>query len=331
MIAHFELKIEETERKNRLISAVVTALLVLLFLLVCMFWYAIRPMYVSIGETEIEMITDVGIGQGNGGGATLDYGDNRDGSGKVNNFLPATPNPNPNATEAGSTPAKAVTAEPKINVPSAPKADLPPPPKTSPNPSAKIDDKTPLSQKDDSPLTTPEKNDPKKDPKKDDKSTATTPPNPKSANSGSASNSSSPSNNQANSSANSNGGGGSNHGNTPGGVGNAGAPTVTQLNPEGIAWGDGSGSGGNGGLNNRKPVKITKPKYDIQEEGRVVYTLTIEPDGSVSYCKARPNNTPRLAALGEKTIKDEWRFDKLKPGSTTRQSVVVTIIFKIKN
>lgn len=299
-------KIEEKEHKNRIISASLTAVCLFLMMLLCFFWYAPRHEYTGIGEKEIEMVS--GIGEGDGSGATVDYGDNREGNKDVNNFQPSTANPTPNPPSPAAT-------EPKVAPAPAPKINLPAPPV----------DKTPLAGNEDSHVNVPVKED-KKDTKKDDKATASTKPDTK--NNTQTSTSTPPDKNS--SSSNSTAGGGSNHG-KGGDTGNSGIPGVSALNLEGVQFGAGSGTGGNGGLNNRKPIKLTKPKYDVQEEGQITYKFIIEPDGTVSYVKALPNMKPKLASIGENTIKNEWKFDKLKGDNAQKQTVLVTITYKLKN
>lgn len=302
--------IEKKEHQNRIVSASITSIIMILFLLLCFFWYAMRPSYVSIGEKEIEMVS--GIGEGDGSGATIDHGDGREGNQNVNNGQPAVANPTP-APPSATTPKTAPVPAPS------PKINLPAPPP----------DKAPLAGKDDSPVTTPIKND--KNDKKDDKKTEVKNDSPKTDTKSTTQTTNSNNNSdKSTTTTNTQGGGGSNHG-KGGGVGDTGSPTTSALNLEGIQFGAGAGTGGTGGLNNRKPVKLTKPKYDVQQEGKVTYRFVIEPDGNVSYCKAKPSIYGQLAALGEKTIQNEWKFEKLKGDNAQKQTVEVTITYKLKN
>lgn len=303
MVLPFLSRFEENERKNKIISAIITSLIILLFLAICFFWYAMRPTYVSVGEKEIEMVS--GIAEGDGGGNTLDYGDRSEGSQNVNNYQPAVANPTPG----------------EMKTPQLAKAEVIQPPATSAADTKS--DKPILAGNDETDVTVPQKND------KDKKSNTTTPPVKPSDVKPSEPVKSQPAN-TGKPSDNSSSGGGSNHGTGPkGAVGNTGTPNTNLLNLDGIEWGSGNGKGGDGGLNNRKVLKMTKPKYDVQEEGRLTYEFIIDPAGNVVFCKALPNRYPNLAKIGEEAIKKEWKFNKLS--GVQNQKVVVTITYKLTN
>ncbi len=310
MVLPFLLKLEESERRNRTVSAVITFFILLFFVLLCFFWYAMRPeRLVSIGEKELEMVS--GIAEGNGGGSTLDYGDRSEGSQNVNNLQPAVPNPLPGEMKA----------------PELPKADVIKPPAPAPNDS-KLEDKPVLAGNDDTDVTAPPPKDKDKKDKEKDKKETTPNASPKASDSKPVATTTQDSKNTQNTNPV---GGGSNHGNAPkGSVGNTGIPNTNILNIDGIEWGSGNGKGGDGGLNNRKILKMTRPKYDVQEEGRLTYEFIIAPDGNVVFCKALPNRYPNLAKIGEDCIKKDWKFNKLT-GSTQNQKVVVTITYKLTN
>ncbi|MBX7243043.1 MAG: hypothetical protein K1X92_14970 [Bacteroidia bacterium] len=306
MVIPFLYRLEESERKNKVISAIITSLIILLFLAICFFWYAMRPSYVSVGEKEIEMVS--GIAEGDGGGNTLDYGDRSEGSQNVNNFQPSVANPTPGEMKA----------------PELPHAEVVQPPATPPSDTKA--DKPVLAGNDDTDVTVPQKNDKDKD-KKDKPLTPAKPADTKPSEPQKTTPSIPDTKSNTNTSSS---GGGSNHGTGPkGSVGNTGTPNTNLLNLDGIEWGSGNGKGGDGGLNNRKVIKMTKPKYDVQEEGRLTYEFIIAPDGNVVFCKALPNRYPNLAKIGEEAIKKEWKFNKLS--GSQNQKVVVTITYKLTN
>ncbi|MDX2285099.1 MAG: hypothetical protein NW241_13120 [Bacteroidia bacterium] len=120
-------------------------------------------------------------------------------------------------------------------------------------------------------------------------------------------------------------GGGSNQG-QGGDVGNSGS-NVKTLDPRGM-YGFTQGDG-EGGIGSRDAISLPYPEYNVQEEGTLSFEFFIEPNGSVSYAKALPNNKPNLARLGEAAIRN-WRFSQLPGGQGGRQKVRVTMTFKLR-
>jgi len=243
-------------------------------------------------------ILGVGAGDGTGGGeyqiiGQLDYGDGKEGSKDVNNFDPAVKNPTPSET-------------PNPNASDAPSQPSTPATPSKEPPIITTNQNSPVNVK---PTTT------------NTSSTTTTKPT-----------NTTPKTNdddlyQPNK------GGGSNHGKgTNGETGNASAPDIKTLDPEGLyTFGTGTGTGG-GGLNGRKPVKLVKPTYNVQEEGLLTYEFTVEPDGKVGNVKlVGMTNKTGIKNAGIDAIK-KWVFTKLPDSAPQMSQIVrVTITFKLKD
>lgn len=311
MIAQYLPKILIIERKNRNVSIGVTLLMVILFLFLCFFWYAMRSKEL---QAEEQLMAVVGVdGIGDGGGAHPDFGDGREGGQNVNNFDPAVANPTPGKMNNSG-------------------ASSPPPAPAATTPPAKADAKQDLTSDEDShttaPPTAPKKDD-KKNPKPATTATATTATTPPKTSTTPPKTTSSQANTGTSTGTSTSTGGGSNHGNNPGGVGNAGNPDIKTLDPDGI-YDFGSGGGTGGGLGNRKPISLAKPRYDVQEEGKVTFEFVITPDGNVPFVKALPSNKLKLKELGIEAIQ-KWKFSKLPPNAEQKnQTLRVTITFKLK-
>ena len=88
------------------------------------------------------------------------------------------------------------------------------------------------------------------------------------------------------------------------------------------------GGGGNG-LASRGLVSKVDPKYPpgVQQEGQVVFTLTIAPNGTVKRVTA-PTPYLELKKMGIAAIK-KWRFDPISP-SIGDQVVSVGIKFQLR-
>lgn len=218
----------------------------------------------------------------------IDFGDNRQGSKQVNTLDRSVPDPSP-------TPPAQSRPQPTPN-PVKPAA-TPPKPVTTPAPK---------------PVTTPASTPAKPAPQ------TTTPTQP-------AAQPAQPTQQVDEAFTFSNTSGGANQGNAePGSVGNSGTPSTNNLDPRGMySFGEGVG----GGAGERMPVSVPYPVYNSQEEGAIKYEFFIEPDGTVSYVRALPNNKPELAKLGEEAIR-KWKFTP-QPG-TARQRARVTITFRLR-
>lgn len=119
--------------------------------------------------------------------------------------------------------------------------------------------------------------------------------------------------------------GGSNHGDKSSGTGNRGTPDSPVLDPAGLyAWGTGEGNG----LNGRVPLALPQPKYEVDEETKITFEITISPDGRVKSVTAKTLGvSPELKKAGIDAIK-KWRFNAIDTGKN--QKTRVTIRFKLK-
>lgn len=266
----FEAQEREEQRKAYAIAGGSTAGIVAILILFSLIWVAFRTPIPPPGQKEY-----VALG-------AIDFGNNVQGSKKVNNFQPPSPTPADN-------PPKQENPQPDP----APKQTPPDPVITTPVESDVVvptSDNTPPKPSE-TQTTTP--------------STTTTPSEPQETLDGFEM-------------------GGSNHGQN-GDVGNSGNPNATVLNDDVYTW----GAGGGNGLANRGLVRKVNPKYiaGVQEEGEVVFTITIAPSGSVKRVTAR---TPYLdlKKMGYAAIK-KWRFDPIDP-SHGDQVVSVGIKFQLR-
>ena len=119
--------------------------------------------------------------------------------------------------------------------------------------------------------------------------------------------------------------GGSNDGNN-GDVGNRGV-SHGALNGAGFAFGD--GGAGDGGLQDRKLLKMVRPSYKAQEDGRFVIRVYIKPDGSVRGIKILKGYAGQIGIKRavERALM-QWKFSKIR-GSHDQQ-VTVTFTFKLR-
>lgn len=229
----------------------------------------------------------------------MDFGDRKEGSRNVNTLERSVPDPQP------TPPAQAQPqAEPNPVQPTPP----PPTPVTRPDPRPVSEPTAPPTPRPTPSPTPSQPTQPTPQPTQPDPA----PPTPEPSQ-------------ELDPNFNFNSSGGANQGNAdPGSVGNSGTPNTTVLDPNGLySFGQGSG----GGLDGRGAVALPYPSYNSQEEGTLTYEFYIEPNGSVSYARALPNNKPSLARAGEAAIK-RWKFDPA-PGAP-RQKVRVSITFKLR-
>ena len=266
-----EIQEKQEQQKAYFISGGITTGVVGLLILLSLFWVAFRSPVPPPGQKEY-----VALG-------AIDFGNNVQGSKKVNNFQPPSPTP----------------------------ADNPPRPKDpQPDPAPKQTPPDPvIVKKEPAEIKTPSSNE----------------------------NSTQTSNTQTTTNSNTNTTqnepqetidgfemGGSNHG-QGGDVGNSGNPNATVLNDDVYTW----GAGGGNGLANRGLIRKVDPVYisGVQEEGQVVFNITIAPNGTVKRVTAR---TPylNLKKMGIKAIK-QWRFDPVDP-SRGDQTVSVGIKFQLR-
>jgi len=117
-------------------------------------------------------------------------------------------------------------------------------------------------------------------------------------------------------------GGGSNDGNSNQ-IGNEGQPGSQLSDGNGLFWGDGDGAAGLGGR--RLLNRFDRPPYDVPEEGKVTFELTVAPNGQVTNVKRRrlckcPVMIPRI----EKKLY-ELRFNPVPGGRTEVYTVSYTL------
>ncbi|MDP5172442.1 MAG: energy transducer TonB [Bacteroidia bacterium] len=274
------------EQKNIRISAIATTLIMLLLALVTFFFTAYRTPDRPPGK-EYKFV------------GAIDFGDNKQGSQKVNTLDRSVADPKP------TPPAQ---AQPQSQPNPVPPAATPPPQVTTPAPKPVSTPSTPAKP---TPKPTPTPTQPTQS-KPATPQTTTPAPTPNQSQ-------------ELDPNFSMNAGGGANQGNAdPGAVGNSGTPNTTILDPNGMYS---FGEGGGGGLDGRGVVAIPYPNYNAQEEGILSFEFIIAPNGSVVYAKALPNNKPALAKLGEDAIK-KWKFDPV-PGSSN-QKVRVKMTFKLR-
>lgn len=284
--------LEAEERKHMRISVVITTVLTIILLLLSIIWRVWRQDVLPPGELY-EVV------------GAIDFGNMQEGSRKVNNFEkpvekpaevpPPAPKPTPKVSEAEPKPK----AEPVITKPD---------PSPVKEPEAEKVKPTPVKPKE---TTQPKKEETKPQPKTE------TPQNTNSTKP-SESESTKPSNETS----------GSNQGNKPDGTGNTGTPDIKKLDPDGLySFGEGIG----GGANQRAPLYLPKPTYDVQEEGDIKFTFTINPDGTVGNVRIQGINTkPGLAQAGIAAIR-KWKFTKARPDQSQAPiQVSVTIKFRLR-
>ena len=266
-----ELQEKAEQRRAYMIAGGITTGVVALLLLLSLIWIAFRSPVPPPGQKQY-----VALG-------AIDFGNNVQGSKKVNNFQPPSPTPAENP--------------PKVNTPQpdpSPKQTPPDPVITTPEPA---------------PITTPSSNQ--------------TPPEPSPTPTQNPSPDPTPSEPEPQEALDGFEMGGSNHG-QDGDIGNSGNPNATVLNDDVYTW----GAGGGNGLASRGLLRKVDPKYlpGVQQEGQVVFKITIAPNGSVKRVTAA---TPylQLKKMGIKAIK-QWRFDPIDPGLGD-QTVSVGIKFKL--
>jgi TonB family protein len=284
------------EKRHEKISAVATTIIMVILLLLTLVWTAYRNRVPPPGEKEQYEIL-----------GSIDFGDYKQGSKRVNNFQKAVENPEPAPQQQQAKAVQEAEVSDQTPTPTPPVVTKAPSPVNQPDPpKVKDPDPEPSPPKNQTP-----KEDKKADEKNNDNNTNNT-------------NSEEPELTFNNTSSQS----GSNQGNSDDGIGNSGTPNVKVLDPKGLYT---FGTGSDGGLKGRSAIAISYPEYNVQEEGDVTFLFTIEPDGSVSYVKVDGvNNKPGLARAGINAIR-KWRFSKLTPSQgSQRQTVKVTISFKLK-
>jgi len=286
-------ELEAEERRNQRISAILTALIMVIFFIISLIWTAWRQEVPPPGE-EYEVL------------GAIDFGNYQSGSRQVNNFEKPVEDPAETPPPPKPTPQEEV-AEPEP-------APAPEPVETQPDPSPVTVPESPPEVKPEPKPTEPEPPKPKPKPKEETKpekpaeSSNTTPAETPATK---------PSDKEP----------GSNHGNNDSGTGNQGQDKVKVLDPQGL-YSFGTGTGG--GLQGRSPLDLAYPEYNVQEEGDIQFEFIIAPDGRVVHVK--PVGVVRQLGLknaGIAAIK-KWRFSPLPPGQTQNQRVRVTIKFRLK-
>ncbi len=282
-------ELEAEERKNMAISGIITASTTVLLLLFSLIWTAYRQRIPPPGFKEYEVV------------GAIDFGNNTNGSRKVNNFLPpvekpaetpppsaaSKPTPTPAVKPTQVPPVVTTPAPSPVTVPSTTPKPTPTPPKPTPTPPKP----TPT------PPSTPSTNAPSTNP-----STPSTQPVKPSTQTGTP---------------------GSNQGTNTSGTGNAGTPDIRVLDPNGLySFGEGVG-----GANGRKPISIPQPKYNSQQEGKVKFVFKVAPDGTVISVTAITDKN-ELKQAGLDAIRS-WRFNAVDPSAGV-QTLNVTITFKLK-
>jgi len=289
-------RLEREERKNERVSALITLFITLVLTAGSLVWQAYRQVTPPPGE-EYEII------------GAVDFGDLKDGSRQINNLEKAVEDPAPKPQPKAQPIQEAEVAE---------TTPTPDPVITTPEP------ETPVKQPDNPPRKEPEPTPPKPaetvKPKEEPKPQETT--NDTQAETSDSQPQSEPDPSPTYKPS------GSNQGNTSGETGNQGTPDIKKLDPDGLySFGEGIG----GGDNQRAPLSLPKPVYNVQEEGDVQFEFIIRPDGTVAYVKPKGViNKPGLVRIGKEAI-EKWKFTKIPPGkpqSNVRASV--TIKFRLR-
>ena len=313
--SHYISRSAQIEKNNRIWGYIITTILLVPFLFLALIWQVHRTHFDNIGEGGETMESFMDMGDASDMGRP-DFGDGSEGNRDVNNFDPSVENPTPPAPNAAQ------------STPTATPISTPQPAATA----AEKGESKALTSNDDSPVSVPDKG---KDIKKDDKKptvpqppqkpvTPTKPADTKPTTTPATTNNTT----KPATTTTTTGSGGSNSGQT-GTVGNVGSPDIKHLDPDGM-YDFGAGGGGNGGgLKGRKPLSLSKPKYDVQQEGKVTFEFVVDPSGEVVYAKAVPPiSKPALAKAGIDAIKNNWKFSKIN--SDENQTIRVTMTFKLK-
>lgn len=110
-----------------------------------------------------------------------------------------------------------------------------------------------------------------------------------------------------------------------------GAPGSTEGNasqgkPAGV------GNFGTWDLGGRDPIggELSRPLYNVQEEGRVVVTVTVDPDGNVIDTRINSRTNTTNLQLRNAAIEAARRTKFEKVGSENNQSGTITYYFKLK-
>ena len=288
-------KLQEEERKNDRISAIITFFITLVLVALMVIWKAWRATVPPPGEVY-EVV------------GAIDFGDLREGSKQINTLdksrVDPAPVPKPKAKPVKQAEVAETTPQPDpiiTNPEPSPVKQPDTPPKEEPDPTPPKPAETVIPEEKPQPEETPNDNQ-----TEETESTTESKPDP------------SPSNKPS----------GANQGNKDEGVGNQGTPDIKTLDPDGLySFGEGLG----GGASRRRPLALPKPVYNVQEEGDMVFEFIIKPDGTVA--NARPKGVatkPGLVNAGRNAIR-KWRFTKLPPNAPqVNQRVTVTIKFRLR-
>ena len=272
------------EKQDKQMSAAITLGISVALLFAFMFWVGLTGMVPPPDEPQWKTV------------GRIDFGTDRLGAMKVNNFQDPSPRP---------------ADRPKTN---------PQPKKTETRPKPQVSDPAPKQNKSttESTNTVVESETPTPP-----KPTNTNNPKPKSENTPKTSPAADPNKTDSRPDKSSNQDGGSNDGNT-GKTGNKGNPKSKVLDINGaFQFGEGIG-----GADGRAPLSLPLEDYNIQKEGRITFDFIISPSGEVVYVKARSNTQPELAELGKRNIK-KWKFEEVDPGRG-RLKTNVTITFRLR-
>lgn len=297
----------EQEIRNQKTSAFLTTFLGVVLLLFLILWVIPKAEISPLLEEEKEEIFEIV------GGGSMDFGDFNNGSGDVNNFHEASDRP-ADAPAPTSQPDNTVESNPTPtpqNDPIQPQEEIvtteqeevvtAPPPVIKRTPKPKVSEPKPVV-KETKPVVKEKKYRRINTPQNKPNSNATFSTN-----------------------------GGSNHGNGTG-IGNRGTPNSTVLNPNGLfSFGNGSGNGtgdGEGGLNGRRLLYHVNPKYDSQEEGKMKFKVTVNPEGEVVGVRVLNYSGQLSLKRSTESCIRKWKFSP--NSSKSNQEIVVTFTFKLR-
>ena len=112
------------------------------------------------------------------------------------------------------------------------------------------------------------------------------------------------------------------------GKGNEGSPQGNET----VGAAVGAGGYGNFDLGGRNLAQreLPRPEYNVQDEGRVVVTITVNPEGSVIKTSINPRTNTTNSALRQAALKAASQAVFEKVDELTTQTGTITYYFKLK-
>ena len=112
------------------------------------------------------------------------------------------------------------------------------------------------------------------------------------------------------------------------GKGNEGSPQGNET----VGAAAGAGGYGNFDLGGRNLAQreLPRPEYNVQDEGRVVVTITVNPEGRVIKTSVNPRTNTTNSALRQAALKAASQAVFEKVDELTNQTGTITYYFKLK-